>query len=607
MLKSILRTAILITPLDLLGVIYGDPHLLSTGNYRLVLFLWATHLVFWLGFLALVTPIFLRLARGGARATGDETLAALLVGIVGISFAFGASVFYLHKDLGFFSPSRLPINAAVFLGAMLLAAVAFRWFRKIGEAIHRRRLLVTLVGLTAAAAFWITMFVLSRPNDVSLDIEALAISAPSAKPASTDGAPDGDATRKGNRVVLLGLDGADWTVIDPLIKAGALPNFATLHEKGVTAPEETISPFSPVVWTSIATGMDPGHHSVQYFSEMYSSALDMTVQRLNFNFLEPLYSRVFPKIPVSSTTRTSKALWEILSAFNRDSLVVNWWASFPAEPQRGVMISNYAIPWDEISAERIHRLTGGAQRVYPAAIWPDVMSVMEDTVKGGLATSSGEGTPLAVKVTNNVFWDTRDQIATTLFDRFDRREYSLSALYLQGCDTTSHHLSETVFGENMDVPRDAKVEKDVIEAKQAMLKAVYERMDALVGRQMTLLRPGDLLVVVSDHGWRYDGTSHWRKPDGIFALYGSGVRQGFSPGRIHVYDVAPTILYYLGLPISKEMPGKALEAAFTPAATALLPRVSVASYGPRSRPVRVADPEMDGEYRAKLKSLGYIQ
>jgi len=153
--------------------------------------------------------------EGGRPGDGDETLAALLVGIVGISFAFGASVFYLHKDLGFFSPSRLPINAAVFLGAMLLAAVAFRWFRKIGEAIHRRRLLVTLVGLTAAAAFWITMFVLSRPNDVSLGHRGPRDLGTLREAASTDGAPDGDATRKGNRVVPPRLDGADWTVIDP--------------------------------------------------------------------------------------------------------------------------------------------------------------------------------------------------------------------------------------------------------------------------------------------------------------------------------------------------------------------------------------------------------
>lgn len=605
MLKSAVRTAVLITPLGLLAVVAGDSHLLYTANYKLVLFLWITHLLFWTGYLGAVLPIFLAAVRGGRRQIGDETLAGLLVGVAGIGFAFGATLFYLHKNLGFFTPKTLPINGVIYLATLLPAAGLFRALRPTAEALHRRRAFITASGLVIAAGFWVTMFVLSRPSRIELDIEALAVAPQSLATAHSD---DGAASKRtGNRVVVLGLDGGDWKAADPLIEAGALPHFAALRESGVTAPMETISPFSPVVWTSIATGMDPGHHSVQYFSEMYSPALDMTVQRLNLNFLEPLYSRVFQKIPVSSTTRMSKALWEILSAFGRDSLIINWWATFPTEPQNGIMISNYALPWDEISAERIHRMKGGEQRVYPAEIWPDVMGAMEDVVKGGLSTSSGEGTDLATKITNNEFWDTRDRIATTLFDKFDSPDYSLSALYLQGIDTTSHHLSETVFGRNIDLERSPHVEQDVIDSKQAMLRATYQGMDQLIGRLVAGLREGDLLVVVSDHGWRYDGTSHWRMPDGIFALYGGGVKKGFSPGRVHVYDVAPTILYYLGLPVSKEMPGKILDVAFTPEAVSRLPRVSVATYGPRILPVRVSDPEMDGDYKAKLKSLGYIQ
>lgn len=606
MLRGAIRAAVLITPLGLLGVVWGDPHLLYTGNYKQVLFLWATHLLFWLGYLAAATPLFLAAVRGGRRLEGDETLAGLLVGLAGIGFAFGASVYYLHKDLGFFSPRRLPVNLLIYLAGIVLAGLCFRSLRARAEALHRRRALITITGLVLAAGFWAAMFILSRPSHVELDIEALAVAAPRPPGGGADVAETAPR-RKGNRVVLLGLDGGDWVVADPLIASGTLPNFALLHEKGVTAPMQTVSPFSPVVWTSIATGMDPGRHSVQYFSEMYSPALDMTVQRLNLNFLEPLYSRVFSKIPVSSTTRTSKALWEILSAFGRDSLVINWWASFPAEPQRGIMISNYAMPWDEISSERLARMSGGEQRVYPPGVWPDVLGVMQDAVKGGLTTSSGEGTLLETKITNNEFWDMRDRIATTLFEKFDSPDLSLSALYLQGIDTTSHHFSESVFGQNMDLKREPRAGPAVVAQKQAMLAATYRRMDALIGRLMSELREGDLLAVVSDHGWRYDGTSHWGMPDGVFALYGSGVRRGFSPGRVHVYDVAPTILYYLGLPVSREMPGKVLDAVFTPAAASLLPRVSVASYGPRARPVRVADPEMDGEYREKLKSLGYIQ
>jgi len=598
MLRSASRTAILLAALGLLGVAWGDPQLLRTGNYRFVLFIWITQALFWLAYLLVVTPLFLILARGGRRKEGhggrrkegDDTLAALLVGFAGLALVLGASVYYLHNNLGFFAPHLLPIKIAACVVAVAAAILPFRALGAWVPSLHRRRILITLAGVAVSAGFWVTMALLSWPSRVELGVESLNLS-----------------TQPRNRILLLGLDGADWLMIDPLIKAGGLPSFARLREHGVTAPMETVSSFSPVDWTSIATGMAPVRHSVQYFSEMYWPDLDMTAQRLNLSFLEPLYSRVFQKIPVSSTTRTSKAIWEILSAFDRASLVIDWWATFPAEPQRGVMISNYAMPWDEISPARIARLVDASHRVYPEEIWPEVLAVMQDAVKDGLVVSAGEGVPLESKVTNTRFWDARDQIGINLFDRFDAPGLAFRALYLQGIDTTSHNLSEAVFGPNMDLKREPSARPEVVAEKQAMVKAVYEKMDLLIGRLMGRMTEGELLVVVSDHGWRYDGTSHWRLPDAIFALYGSGVREGVSPGRVHIYDVMPTLLYYLGLPLSREMPGKAIEAAFTPEAVALLPKVFVPSYGPRVRPLRVSDPEIDGDYKKKLKPLGYVQ
>jgi len=57
------------------------------------------------------------------------------------------------------------------------------------------------------------------------------------------------------RLVVIGLDGADWRVIDPLLEAGELPNLARLAETGVAGILESIEPtFSPVVWSSIFSG-----------------------------------------------------------------------------------------------------------------------------------------------------------------------------------------------------------------------------------------------------------------------------------------------------------------------------------------------------------------
>jgi hypothetical protein len=71
---------------------------------------------------------------------------------------------------------------------------------------------------------------------------------------------------RAGRVVLVGVDGAEWRVIDGLVAEGALPAFAALEARGVTAEFETVEPVvSPVVWTSIATGRTPEHHGIGGF------------------------------------------------------------------------------------------------------------------------------------------------------------------------------------------------------------------------------------------------------------------------------------------------------------------------------------------------------
>lgn len=72
--------------------------------------------------------------------------------------------------------------------------------------------------------------------------------------------------RAAPRVVLVGVDGASWAVIDPMLAEGKLPNLAALLARGVSAELETVEPvISPVVWTSIATGQRPEVHGVGSF------------------------------------------------------------------------------------------------------------------------------------------------------------------------------------------------------------------------------------------------------------------------------------------------------------------------------------------------------
>jgi hypothetical protein len=68
------------------------------------------------------------------------------------------------------------------------------------------------------------------------------------------------------RVVVVGIDGADWGVIDRLRAAGRLPVLDALVRRGSAAPLATFRPtLSPALWTTVATGMRPADHGIENF------------------------------------------------------------------------------------------------------------------------------------------------------------------------------------------------------------------------------------------------------------------------------------------------------------------------------------------------------
>jgi predicted AlkP superfamily phosphohydrolase/phosphomutase len=111
-----------------------------------------------------------------------------------------------------------------------------------------------------------------------------------------------------------------------------------------------------------------------------------------------------------------------------------------------------------------------------------------------------------------------------------------------------------------------------------VLEQYYTYLDGIVGRAMTSLGPEDLLLVVSGFGMeplslgkrvlerivgdRDLSGSHERAPDGFVIAFGKQVAKGSFP-RASVVDIAPTVLYYFGLPIARDLDGFARTDMFT--------------------------------------------
>src|SRR2546427_762338 len=79
-------------------------------------------------------------------------------------------------------------------------------------------------------------------------------------------AVSGDASDRPGRVVMVGVDGADWRVIEPLVARGRMPAFKRLMEQGATGTLRSMLPSaSPSLWTTIATGVGPDRHGIHGF------------------------------------------------------------------------------------------------------------------------------------------------------------------------------------------------------------------------------------------------------------------------------------------------------------------------------------------------------
>jgi predicted AlkP superfamily phosphohydrolase/phosphomutase len=95
-------------------------------------------------------------------------------------------------------------------------------------------------------------------------------------------------------------------------------------------------------------------------------------------------------------------------------------------------------------------------------------------------------------------------------------------------------------------------------------------------------------------------------PEGIFLAAGPGIRQEATLEGAHLLDVAPTVLYALGLSVPKDMDGRVLTGAFTPG--------HLASHVVRQGPPSMVPPKPDGHtdqqveaiVTERLRQLGYL-
>ena len=435
----------------------------------------------------------------------------------------------------------------------------------------------------------------------------------------------GLARETGIRILLIGLDGADWESVDPILAEGRLPNLARLIRTGVRGPLRSYNPMiSPLLWTTLATGKGPDIHGVA----------DFTVSE----------ARTGKRAPISSRYRRVKTLWNILSDLDRRSAVVGWWASYPADHVQGYLVSDRVAALSLLPGrENLARQSGYS---YPADYLQEVLPrlgrprdiTLEDVrafadvtpteVAAGLDWIAHPPEPPREKKEEKP--PVQDPVGlllkilavarnyqTIAEDLLSRGPFDLAAFYFEGIDLVGHRF------QHYRPPKMAMVGAEEYARYHRVVSEFYVYQDRLLGELVRKAGEGTTVLVVSDHGFKtgdrrpegilpytVDQPVEWHREDGILVLSGPGAARGALREPATLFDVAPTVLALLGAPVPSDMPGHVLREALDPAFLRRFPPRSFPTYEGLGDPRRTEEEgesdEVSAEMMAQLRALGYV-
>jgi len=151
------------------------------------------------------------------------------------------------------------------------------------------------------------------------------------------------------KLILLGLDGAAFPLLDPYMKEGVMPNLRAIRQKGAWGElASTMPATTPPAWASCCTGVNPGRHGILDFRE------------------SPKRDRNRPLI--SSRSVRMPRIWHLLNRNGRSTVMLNVPLTYPPEPVNGAMISGLMTP------------DGDENYTYPPELVPEMKQALGDYI-----------------------------------------------------------------------------------------------------------------------------------------------------------------------------------------------------------------------------------
>ena len=356
-------------------------------------------------------------------------------------------------------------------------------------------------------------------------------------------------------LVVIGIDGATWDVIDPMISNGELPNLASLKARGAWGPLITVGPqVSPVVWTSFSTGQFGRIHGILDFVYPYQPG---------------------PRRPVQSTERRVPALWNLVSEAGGKVSVVGYFVTYPAEKINGVMVS-YKSPQKQPDSdqpadalapirEQLDSIFGEEKKT----LWSRFLPWEFDP-----ANPPADNDP-AAEAFRMVSGRVERRILSAEYNRraalyLAQSPHDLFISYFGLVDHTSHSLWK--FMDDADFELKASPESKRLLGN--VVQESYRFIDEFIGDLLASSPVNANFVIISDHGFGsatgiFSVKEHNKhlltgnhRPNGIFLAAGPDIRAGRIDG-LTIIDVFPALAYLAGISVADDLPGELVLRLFT--------------------------------------------